>query len=94
MIFDVQIPDCFPKTFLLLYVIHISFIYKHNTTYYISYSYFFSAFNIHHKFLMSTTAKSLIDSVVLTARFHDITAAEIYSELKKLVKKEVSNINI
>ena len=60
----------------------------------IYYIYIFSAYNIHHKFLMSTTAKSLIDSVVLTARFHDITAAEIYSELKKLVKKEVSNINI
>ena len=43
---------------------------------------------------MSTTAKSLIDSVVQAARFHDITAAEIYSELKKLVKKEVSNIII
>ena len=48
---------------------------------------FFSAYNIHHNFLMSTTAKSLIDTVVLTARFHDITAAELYSELKKLVKR-------
>ena len=38
MIFDVLIPDCFPKAFLLLYVILVSFIYKYNTTYYIFYS--------------------------------------------------------
>ena len=38
---------------------------------------------------MSTTAKSLTESVVETARFHGIPAAELYREIKKLVMREV-----